>query len=256
MKCHYAKAILVLCCITFFFLPFSHAQKEIKSAKALIKQMHKANKGKWFNAFTFVQKTIRFDQEGAVRDSSIWYEAIQYPKNFRIDYGPLDDGNANIFRNDSVYSFRSGALQAAAINPQQFLLMKGGLYHYPVKKVLSMLTEYGYNIQQFRSDRWNGRPVYVLGAEAADEKSAQFWIDAEHFYLVRRISQASNERILDVHYSDHIASGGGWVEQTVKFYLDGRYIQLEYYQDIDTAPRLPASLFNPKAFGQEHWFDN
>lgn len=117
-----------------------------------------------------------------------------------------------------------------------------------------MLEDYGYDTRVFRSDTWNGQPVYVLGAGEGDERTAQFWIDAEHFYLVRRISTTSGNNVLDVHYSDHTASGGGWVEQTVKFYLDGRYIQLEYYQQIDTDPDLPESLFDPKAFGKEHWY--
>lgn len=232
----------------------TQAQKELSTAKALVKQMHKLNKGKWFDAFTFVQRTIRFDENGQTRDSSTWYEAIEYPKNFRIDYGDLKNGNANIFRNDSIYAFRSGSLQRADLNPQQFLLMKGGLYHYKVKEVLSMLEDYGYDTSKFRSDQWNGRPVYVLGAEKGDEQSAQFWIDAKHYYLVRRISSTSNNNVLDVHYSDHIAGGGGWVEQTVKFYLDGRYIQIEYYEEIDTAPELPHSLFDPNAFGKAHWY--
>lgn len=119
-----------------------------------------------------------------------------------------------------------------------------------------MLQDYGYNTAIFRKDSWKSRPVYVLGAEKGDERSQQFWIDAEHFYLVRRISTTQRDQVLDVHYEDHIAGGGGWVEQTVKFYLDGRYIQLEYYQQIDTSPDLPESLFDPAAFGEEHWYKN
>ncbi len=248
------KVLLGLLLIGLFSNSSVFAQKDLKNARALIKKMNKDHRGKWFDSFTFVQKTIRFQEDGSIRDSSIWYEAIEYPKNFRIDFGDLSEGNSNLMRNDSAYAFRGGELQRSGLNPQQFLLMKGGLYHYSIKETLQMLTDYGYDVQKFRTDVWNDRKVYVLGADKGDESSQQFWIDAEHFYLLRRISTNSNGTVLDVHYSDHVASGGGWVEQTVKFYANGRYIQLEYYQEIDTSPKIPSSFFDPKAYGKGHWY--
>lgn len=237
----------------FSFSLFGFSQK-IKDTEGLIKAMHQKYQGEWFDAFTFVQETVRYEADGSERDRHIWYEAIAYPKNFRIDYGAIDNGNASLFRNDSMYRFRNGVLERAELNPQQFLLMKGGLYHYEVPAVVTMLQEYGYDVTQFREDRFNGRKVYVLGAPEGDLSAAQFWIDAKKFYLVRRISTVSNGKVLDVHYSDHIKTGGGWVEQTVKFYLDGRYIQLENYKEIDTKPELNSKVFDPKWFGKVHWY--
>ena len=241
--------------LIFFLLALTinaYSQK-VKDTKSLVEAMHQKYKGKWFNEFTFVQETIRYEEDGSERDRHIWLEAIQYPKNFRIDYGPLEYGNASLFRNDSIYGFRNGVLDRAEINPQQFLLMKGGLYHFEIQEVISMLEEYGYDTGKFRKDRFQGKKVYVLGADKDDLASAQFWIDAKHFYLVRRISKLKNGKILDVHYGDHLKSDGGWVEQTVKFYLDDRYLQLENYKEIDTSPNLENGVFDPTQFGTIHW---
>lgn len=231
------------------------AQK-IQNVEALIEAMHKKYQGKWFDGFTFLQETIRFAEDGSEKDRRIWYEAIQYPNNFRIDYGALEEGNSALFRNDSMYRFRNNVLERAEVNPQQFLLMKGGLYHFPVHEVAQKLSDYGYDINKFRTTRFRGKKVYVLGAVEGDLKSPQFWLDAKRFYLVRRISTLSNGKVLDVHYDDHLKSNGGWVEQTVKFYLDGRYVQLENYKEIDTAPKLNPGVFDPRQFGQVHWYEN
>jgi len=229
-------------------------EPEISDVKTLVRAMQRQNRNKWFDAFTFVQETIRFNKDGSPRDTNIWYEAIDYPDRFRIDYGDLSNGDAQLFRRDSAYQFKGGELVKSDYNPQEFLLMKGGLYHYETEEVLEKLEAYGYNTKAFHASQWDSRPIWVLGAEAGDLSSPQFWIDAEHFYLVRRISKLKDGRQLDVHYEDHISGNGGWVEQVVKFYVDGRYVQLENYKQIDTAPDLPPGIFDPRQFGGQHWY--
>ena len=111
---------------------------------------------------------------------------------------------------------------------------------------------YGYNCNIFRKDVLNEKAVYIIGAEKGDLKSKQFWIGTEHFYMVRRIS--NQKSTLDVIYSDHISSNGGWVEQVVEFWSNGTYVQKEYYKDIDTNPQLNEAIFDHKMFGKTHWF--
>ena len=228
------------------------SKKEINSSEALIQAMHEKYKGKWFDQFTFVQETIKYDSAGNESETSIWYEAIDYPKKFRIDYGPLSEGNAVIFDKDSVWIFKENNFIKKAYSPREFLLMKGGLYHLSVEETITQLKEYGYNTNIFKKDVLNGKPVYIIGAEIGDLTSKQFWLDAENFYMVRRIS--SQKKTLDVIYSDHIFSNGGWVEQVVEFWVDGVYVQKEFYKDIDTNPKLSDAIFNPQMFGKTHWF--
>ena len=230
----------------------NNSKKEISNTTELLEAMHKKYKGKWFNQFTFVQETIKYDADGNETETSIWYEAIDYPKKFRIDYGPLSDGNAVIFDKDSVWVFKEKQLTRKAYSPREFLLMKGGLYHFSVDETITQLKNYGYNPDIFRTAILNDKLVYVIGAEKGDLTSKQFWVDAENFFLVRRIS--SQKKTLDVIYSDHIFSNGGWVEQLVEFWVDGIYVQKEYYKDIDTKPKLSDAIFDPQLFGKTHWF--
>lgn len=231
----------------------SHKRVTVKNTSDLLSAMNKKYKGKWFDQFTFVQETYQIDKNGKEKDLSIWHEAIDYPKNFRIDYGALSEGNTNIYAKDSVWAFRENELKKIKHAPKEFLLMKGGLYHLSVKETIEQLTNYGYDCSKFRRDVLNDRKVFVIGADKGDLKSKQFWLDAEHYYMVRRIN-TQGEKVIDVIYSNHISSNGGWVEQKVQFWVDKEYVQIEYYKEIDTNPNLDAAVFNPDLYGKRtHW---
>ena len=224
---------------------------QISFTEQLLDAMQNRYRGKWFQEFAFKQQTIRYDQEGAARDTAMWYEAVSYPDNFRIDQNP--NGRFVIFRNDSSYRFDNYEFQRSAFEPQEFLLFKGGLYFRPINSVLNQLENYGYNTSIFREDMFNGRRSYVIGAEKGDLKTKQFWIDAENFYTVRRISGISRDRTLDLQYSEHEEFNGGWVERTVIILVDGRKVQMEYYLEVDAETPIPKDVFNPKNPSRD-WF--
>ncbi len=217
---------------------------QIESVPQLIDAMQVKHRGSWFKEFTFTQETIRYNQNGAVRDTAIWYEAVSYPDFFRIDYN--QEGRFVIFRNDSAYRYDDYKLERSSVQAQEFLLFKGGMYYRPQNSILDKLKAYGYNTDEIRYDNLNGRKTIVVGAKAGDLDTKQFWVDADHYYTVRRISKTGNSQILDVIYSDHKRVNGGWVEQVVTFYLDGRLLQVENYLDIESGEVLDAKIFDPK----------
>lgn len=231
----------------------TYGQRKINTTKKLLKAMKKRYQGKWFREFTFVQQTIRYNKQGQPRDTALWYEAVRYPDNFRIDYGHPSKGNSVLFDADTAYRFRKGKLNASRYDPQYFLLVKGGLYKRKLKECLNILKQGGYKTEIFREDTFNGRPAYVIGAEKGDLKTAQFWVDKEHFYVVRRTRKISRGRLLDLQYKNHIASGGGWVEKIVRIEVDGRLVQMEEYTKIDTSPKISKNFFDPKYYGKSHW---
>ncbi len=230
----------------------SSAVAQITSTGQLVDAMQVKYRGKWFKEYTFEQQTIRYDQQGAIRDTAIWHEAVSYPDHFRIDFG--QPGRFVIFKNDSSWRFQNFEPQGSRYEPQEFLLFKGGMYFISPAAIMGKLTEYGYDTSVFREDRLNGRRAYVIGAIKGDLTTKQFWIDADHFYTLRRISPLRNGGMLDVQYSDHKRVKGGWVEQVVTFYRDGRLIQIENYLDINASGKLDPETFNtikPSA----DWFD-
>lgn len=238
--------------IILFLLLQNPSPAKITSAQTLVEAMQKRYAGKWARTITFVQYNTHYKND-SISGTSIWYEALVYPDKFRIDFGKPADGNAVIFANDSVYNFKAGQMAASRRQPNNLMLLAGGIYFLSKTEALQRLQEAGYDIATFHEDMWQGKPVYVVGAAKDDLQKAQFWIDKENLYLVRTLSPTPDHHLQEAQFSKHIRSAGGWIETEVLFLKDGKKEQLEEYKEIKPDPVLPDGLFNPALFGKVHW---
>lgn len=237
------KHILIFIIAITAFVNCSLKEKTVshfETTEQLLKAMKSKNDSTWFRHYTFKQHTVFFDTSGVKTDSSLWYEAVSYPYLFRIDRDTLI-GNYTIYRNDSTYHILSDTLYSATNNPAVHLVIKGGLYFISIEETLQKLEQYGFDLQIFRKDIFMGEPAYVVGDE-----NTQFWLHAEHFYCLRRISTNSQNKITDVIYEDFKPLGNGWVEQKVTFYYDGKKRMEEFYQDIKLRDSIDSKTYIPK----------
>ncbi|MEM6379400.1 MAG: hypothetical protein AAF705_14425 [Bacteroidota bacterium] len=219
---------------------------DYQSTQALFQAMKAKNDGNWFQHFTFKQHTIRFDEAGNQTDSTVWYEAVSYPYFFRIDRD-IEQGIYTIYRNDSTYNFRQDTLVSAVDNPAVHLIFKGGLYFVSLEESLEKLKQYKYDIDTFRKDTFMDEPAYVIGQE-----ENQFWLHAEDFYCMRRISTTDSGRKVDVIYADFKKVGNGWVEQKVTFMVNGKKRLDEFYFDIEEQNDINPNAYDPEQPYQ--WF--
>ncbi len=238
--------------LVLFLAVFPLQLKKISSTQSLVEAMQSRYTGKWSRTVTFVQHNVHY-QADTVKNTSVWYEALEYPDKFRIDFSEPKEGNAVIFANDSVFNFRAGKLVAKRQQANHLMLLAGGIYFIPTDKALSRLQEAGYDISKFHENTWEGKPVYVVGAEKGDLQSAQFWIDKDKLYLVRTLTPTPDQHLQEAQFSKHIKNGRGWIETEVLFLKDGKRQQLEMYKDIKANPVLPSGIFSENQFGKVHW---
>jgi outer membrane lipoprotein-sorting protein len=247
--------IPLLLLLAQLFVPVAPPGDNIRNVRGLVKAMHAAASEAHYNDYTFIQTTIRYEEDGSVRDTMTWYEAVSYPDRFRIDFGDPSRKTAVIYRNDSSYFFREGELVRSRQEYNPFLLLEGGLKCYKLKQVLRRMKTYGYDLGQFREDEWQGKPVFVVGAKNAEDlRSKQVWVEQERLIPIRRIDPQENGSLLEVNYSAFENHDGGWIETRVDFHMDGKLLQVEFYNEIDTRVELRPELFEPGAFGSWHWW--
>jgi hypothetical protein len=225
---------------------------KITSTESLIKAMQQRYAGKWAKTITFTQYNTHYAAD-TVQKQSVWYEALEYPRNFRIDFGEPKEGNAVIFSQDSVYNFQAGQLKNKRAQPNNLTLLAGGIYFVSAEEALKRLKEAKYDTSLFHEESWAGRPVYVVGAMKGDSVSEQFWIDKAHLYLVRTINRTAENRIQEARFGKQVRVAGGWSETEVLFLSDGQRRQLEEYKNIQSNPVLPPAVFNASQFGKVHW---
>lgn len=250
MKTH-IYSILYFLALFIFASSFSPAAK-ITSTDTLINAIHKRYQGKAAKTVTFVQYNTLY-QADTVSGKSIWYEAIAYPNNFRIDFGEIKEGNAVIFTRDSVFNFKEGKNIRKMPFKNNLILLAGGLVFMEKSKVLTELKGAGYDISKFREDTYNGKPVYVIGADANDFVTSQFWIDKKNLHLVRTFEKQANGDVREARFSKHIKSGKGWIETEVLFLVNGKKMQLEEYKEVKSDVKLDERLFDAAYFGKVHW---
>jgi hypothetical protein len=224
-----------------------------QTGEDLVKKMHNNYFGRWYRTFTFVQTTEIYRNDSLIRTGT-WYEAAHFPYKFRIDLGDPKDGNAVIYLEDSTYRFHDHKLISVTAGTNPFTFLLGGMYAVPFDSVLSKFKHQGYDLSKTYTATVDGRKVFVVGAvNAGDSLSNQFWVDSEHYYIVRTINSDNGNR-LDAKTSGHVQLNNGWSETRVVIYVNGKLRQVEKYADLKADVPLDDRLFDPKHFGEVHWF--
>jgi outer membrane lipoprotein-sorting protein len=224
-------------------LSFSSANN---SGEDVLAKMYKQYAGKWMSSFSFTQTTQQYRNDSLV-NTSTWYEHIVFPDKFRIDFGDIKSGNAAIFTKDSIYVFRKSLLARTTANDENLTFMLGGMYFYPFDTVKAMYKHYGYDIGKSYETTFNNAPVYVIGANNADEKTSQLWIDKEKLVVVKFISFAKGEKEEGI-FKDHKQFGNSWSEMACDFYVNGKLIQKETYYDCKANADIDPKIFDYKNF--------
>lgn len=223
----------------------------------LLTRMHDAFAGKWYRTLTFVQKTT-INKPGQPEQVQTWYESLLSPDRLRIDFGDPAEGNGVIYTADSVYVVRGGKQTRAVANGNPFLPFVAGVYTQPIATTLRQLAPYHFDLARIRTDTWQGRPVYVIGAtSAADTTSPQFWVDRDRLVAVRMIlalSPQPNAPPMDIHLDDYVEVGGGWLATRIAMLTNGAPAQTEQYSDWKANVQLAPEFFDAARWSSvPHW---
>jgi outer membrane lipoprotein-sorting protein len=239
--------------LLLFFGVFSAFSQTVQSGDELLKAMHKRYDGKWYKTLTFVQKTTQVRADSTTTTST-WYEAFSFPGTMRID---IDTAGTNgmIFTKDSLYSFRNGTLATIRFFVHPLLLLGFDVYFLDPGQASEKLKNLHIDLSIVREDQWQGRPVYVVGANEGDLHSPQFWIDREHLLFVRLLEPGGRggSQTRETQFNKYERLGGGWISTEVIFKLDGRLQMKEEYSELRANPALDLKLFDPLSWKTVRW---
>ncbi len=211
----------------------------------------------WYETMTFIQTTIQYQTDGR-SDTTTWFEAMELPGKLRIDIGDPASGNTWIFRNDSIYVYNQGSLSVGRPTFHPLLLLGFDAYFLDSVSLINKLDSLGFDLDVMSDTTWQDREVYVIGAEAGDTESEQFWIDKERLYFVRLLQNVGTEGLSqqDVQFNNYVPLGGGWVAPDVVFYVDGRLQMSEIYHNMTEGVDLDDRFFSPTEWrAADHWLE-
>ena len=219
-----------------------------ETVEGVVEAMIERYVGMWYRDITFVQTTSYLDVEERVTRSEQWYESISLPGKLRIDVAPVGEGRVLIFNDEVFYQFEGGVLRGSSPQVHPLLLMGFDAYFMTVEDVLTRLEGLGVHLDRMHESMWQGRPVYVLGAERGDETSHQFWIDQERLVFVRQLRGEQ-----ETQFNNYERLGGGWVAPEVVFLTAGKRTLVEEYRDIRMDHDLEDNAFSAEGSRIPSW---
>lgn len=227
------------------------SRSEPRSASQLVSAMHARYADSWYRTLSFKQRVIRTAPDGTRGPEEVWTEWAEVPGMLRIDLAATHDGNGVIYRNDSLYVFRDGRLAQSAAQRNELLVLGFDVYAQAPARTLAVLGEEGFDLSKMRQDTWQGRGAYVVGADAGDERSPQFWIDEERLLFVRLVQPLGQDssRTMDIRFDDYEPLAGGWIAPLVVFLVDGVEVMREEYFEVEANPVIPPGTFDPERWG-------
>lgn len=218
----------------------------ITSSSRLIREMHDRYSGKWY-------KTLRFQQtntfySGGREQKSQWVQRLQVPGRLRIDFMPLASKSGLLIQNNRVITFDNGRRVDTRRSIQPVLTLTGDVYAIPATITLRRLDSLGVDLEKFHEERWDGRKVYVMGAEKGDLESNQIWVDADKLLLLRFIQRDKRgDRIVvtDTRVGDYRDVEGYPVAFEFTSYRDGKVFFKEKYENLKVNEPIAPEVFDP-----------
>lgn len=224
-------------------------QTPITTPRELLEAMRERYDGKWYRTVTFVQYNTEHHADGTVAQT-VWREWLQAPGKLRIEFQPSDSGNGVLFANDSIYPIRADAVGRARPFVHPLLVLGFDVYMQPVERTIAQLEQpaRAFDLSVLREGTWEGRPVWIVGAKAGDERTRQFWVDKERLVFVRMLEPAAQDttKTAEIRFSKYEPLAGGWIAPEVEFLTDGRRQFLEEYKEIQANVRIPAVLWDAR----------
>lgn len=230
----------------------SASTARITSATGLLEAMHDRYDGKYVRTLSFLQNNTSYTTTGQERKSQ-WYEHLEVPGKLRIAFLPATQRSGLVQVEDRIATFDNGIRIdfRPSINP--LLLLTADVYVSPMATVMRGLDSLHVDTDIIRSDTWDGKAVYVVGAKAGDTTSNQFWVDKDNLRLVRFIQRAGTGQraiVSDTRVQNYKEIEGFDIPTEFLVIRNGRPVWREEYADVRINDEFPAGTFD-----QARWND-
>src|SRR5687768_1631936 len=219
---------------------------KIASTTGLVGAMREKYDGKYFKTLTFLQNNTRYTTTGEEHKSQ-WFEHVEAPGKLRIAFLPATQKSGLVQVGERVASFDNGMRVDFRPSVNPLLLLTVDAYAASPTIVMRALDSLGVDTNIVRTDEWEGRPVYVIGAKAGDSTSNQVWIDAEHLRLARfiqRMGRGERATLSEIRVRAYREIEGYQIPTDILTLRNGKPVWREQRTDIRINAELPANVFD------------
>jgi hypothetical protein len=165
-----------------------------------------------------------------------------FPKTFRSDIVSKNVQRIHILSDNSVFTVIDGKISD---EPENSYDHYKDLILFRSREILQeRLSNLGVDVKITSLGRFQGNPVYVLGAQYPDETSPQVWLDKKTFLPFRWIMTGKATQNLEVLYLDWKKLNQTWYPMHIEFFSNGTMVREAHVQDIEVNPAFQADAFD------------
>jgi len=213
--------------------------------RTVITAMYDRYIGKWYMTLTFKQNVRIIGQRGR-ETRQVWNHYLTLPGRQRIDYLPLSTKSGVLYADGMLYSYANGKQDNSRTGWHPLLVLTGDVYTQLPDTTAMQLDSLGFDLSIARRDSLEGKDMWVVGAQAGDSTSSQFWVDADSL-LVRRVLvgevRAGRTTVNETRYLNYKNVAGYPVAFSMRSYRDGRLYFRGESTNVKEGERLPVELF-------------
>ena len=195
------------------------------------------------NRLLVTQKLLVYDNDSETGLAE-FNETLKFvfPETFRSDIDTDKIQRIHVLSEDGAITVVDGKISNESDNPYDhytdLLLFRTN------KSLQKRLLDLGVNVQMSSLGRFQGKMVYVIGAQYPDENTPQVWLDKNTFRPIRWIMTRRPTQRLEVLYLNWQESNHAWYPMHIEFFFNGSLVREIYVQDIKVNPRFPADIFD------------
>ena len=188
-----------------------------------------------------------------VRDSAQVRRSRVYavlPGRLRFETLPARQRTGYVRQRQHIAVFERGMQVRRLARVDLVTLVAYDLFAQSIDTTIMWLDSARVRFGLLRLDQLDGRRAWVVGAAAGDTTSAQFWVDATEWRVLRVIQREpwTGDQLVDVRFTDFMDVETVPVPKQVLVYRGGRLVQRQDFTLRAVNPRVP-----PTAFDLSRW---
>ncbi len=226
----------------------SPARAEITPRNGLevVGAMRRTHPSRALHALSFTQSTIEIrttTPPPRTRRSRVF---AALPGKQRIIQLPTTARSGSIRDRQRLAVFERGRRVTTSNRVDLAMLLAFDVYAQSIDTTIMWLDAAKVRMGLARRDMLDRRRVWVVGAEEGDEKTAQFWVDADQWRVVRVIQRdpRAPSEVVDIRFTEFTESLDVPVPARIDEYRAGLLTRQHEISGVEVNPTLPAGAFD------------
>jgi hypothetical protein len=190
--------------------------------------------------------TMTIRDRGNARRTTRARALAALPGKFRVALLPSSVRSGYVRNRQQLAVFERGERVATASRVDLATILAYDLFAQSIDTTIIWLDSARVRFGLLRRDELDGQPVWVVGASEGDTTSAQFWVDADRWQVLRVIQRdpRSPRDIIDIRFTAFTDVLDVPVPMASVTYRNGRLAETREFSNLAANPSLPRSAFD------------